>query len=112
MRECGRRDERYTSVYTRGLGVVVVCVMRACGDVQELAHLLQGMESKLLHIVIEKYQDYILLLQHDGFVLSRYVDPREIEAEISYQTGIEMPLTYQKLSLYQKALECINIRGK
>lgn len=95
-------------------GAIINCRGKACigNSRQELAHLLQGKESELLHIIIELYSDSILLLQHDGFALSRYVDPREIEAEISYQTGIEMPLTYQKLSLYQKVLECINIRGK
>jgi hypothetical protein len=93
-------------------GAIINCRGKACigNSKQELAHLLQGKESELLHVIIERYQDHILLLQHDGFALSKYVDPREIEAEISYRTGIEMPLTYQKLSLYQKTLECTNIR--
>jgi hypothetical protein len=86
-------------------GAIINCRGKACtgNEKQELAHVLQGLESKLLHIVIEQYQDSILLLQHDGFALSKYVDPREIEAEISYQTGIEMPVTYQKLSLLKKS---------
>lgn len=85
-------------------GAIINCRGKACigHPRRELGHLLQGKESELLHIVIEQYQDSILLLQHDGFALSSYVDPREIEAEISYQAGIEMPITYQKLSLIKK----------
>jgi hypothetical protein len=86
-------------------GAIINCRNKACigNEKQELAHLLQGKESELLHIVIEQYQDSMLLLQHDGFALSSYVDPREIEAEISYQTGIEMPVTYEILSLLKKS---------
>jgi hypothetical protein len=31
-----------------------------------LTHLMQGIEGRMLHTVVELYQEEILLLQHDG----------------------------------------------
>lgn len=85
-------------------GAIVNCRGKACigNPKQELSHLLSGKESELLHVVLEQYGDHVLLLQHDGFALSKYVDRREIAAEISYRTGIDMPITHEKLGLMKK----------
>jgi hypothetical protein len=82
-------------------GAIVNCRKKACigNPRQELAHLLQGLESHLLHCVIAEYGDDILIIQHDGFTASRHIEPNEIEALISYQTGIEMPVSYEALTL-------------
>ena len=66
---------------------------------RELAHLLQGMEAELLHQMIAVYESKMLIIQHDGFALSEYQDPRDIEAAISYSSGFEMPVTYGRLSI-------------
>ena len=66
---------------------------------QELAHLLQGMEAELLHQMIAVYGSEMLIIQHDGFTLSGYQDPRDIEAAISYTSGFEMPVTWERLSI-------------
>ena len=62
-------------------GAIINCRSKACHGtpIQELAHLLQGLESELLHVVIEEYGNDILIIQHDGFALADYVDPAEIE---------------------------------
>ena len=82
-------------------GAIINCRGKACsGNArQELAHLLQGMESELLHVVMQEYRDDILIIQHDGFTMSRYVDLEEIEALLSYATGIYMPVTHVELTL-------------
>ncbi|MFC1688211.1 hypothetical protein ACFL07_00950 [Pseudomonadota bacterium] len=67
--------------------------------IQELAHLLQGLEAELLHIVIKEYGKDILIIQHDGFALADYVDPAAIGTILSDRTGIDMPVTYEQLTL-------------
>ena len=82
-------------------GAIINCRGKACigNPRQELAHLLQGMESELLHVVMHEYRDDILIIQHDGFTMSRYVKPEEIEALLSSATGIYMPVTHEQLTL-------------
>ena len=82
-------------------GAIVNVRGKACNGTakQELAHLLQGMEAEVLHQMIDAYGSEMLIIQHDGFTLSSYLDRREIEAEISYSSGLEMPVTYKRLSI-------------
>ena len=82
-------------------GAIINSRGKACVGIptQELAHLLQGLESELLHVVIEEYGKDILIIQHDGFALADYVDPAEIETILSNRTGFEMPVTHEQLTL-------------
>jgi hypothetical protein len=82
-------------------GAIINCRGKACHGTpkQELAHLLQGLESELLHVVIEEYGKNILIIQHDGFALADYVDPAEIETILFDRTGFDMPVTYEHLTL-------------
>lgn len=58
-----------------------------------LAHLLQGMESKILNIVGEMYSDHIVLLQHDGWVTKSPIDRKMTENRIFEETGIKVTLS-------------------
>jgi hypothetical protein len=82
-------------------GAIINCRGKACNGtpIQKLAHLLQGLEAELLHVVIEEYGKDILIIQHDGFALVDYVDPVEIETILSNRTGFEMPVTHEHLTL-------------
>jgi len=82
-------------------GAIVNCRGKACqGNFkQELAHLLQGMEAELLHLMLAEYGSDMLIIQHDGFAMSHYVDPVEMEATILYLAEYEMPMTHDKLTL-------------
>jgi hypothetical protein len=64
---------------------------------QLLYHLLEGWESYLLQIVLREYQDHMILLHHDGWVLDTYVDPADIEELICKHTGLEMPIEHKQL---------------
>jgi len=65
---------------------------------QILAHLLQGWDAELLHLVLRRYGDNIILLQHDGWTMETYVDPAEIEALIAARTGLIMPITHTPMT--------------
>jgi hypothetical protein len=82
-------------------GAIINCRSKACHGTprQELAHLLQGLEAELLHVVIEEYGNDILIIQHDGFALADYVNPAEIETILFDRTGFDMPVTYEHLTL-------------
>jgi hypothetical protein len=62
-------------------------------DLQQLAHLLQGIESQALDAAHRLYADSIVLLQHDGFTSTRELDHRAIEQAIETATGyrLEVP---------------------
>lgn len=62
-------------------------------DLQQLAHLLQGIESQALDAAHRLYADSIVLLQHDGFTSTRELDHRAIEQAIEAATGyrLEVP---------------------
>ncbi|MFC1776930.1 hypothetical protein ACFL3I_06275 [Pseudomonadota bacterium] len=64
---------------------------------QRLSHLLQGLESEVLHLIIEQYGDRILIVQHDGWTMSEYVNPREIEELIERELGMRMPVQHRQL---------------
>jgi len=63
------------------------------------AHLIQGIEAKMLKIVVDLYPEDILLLQHDGFAASRQLDKGLIEARIKEATGIDMVLEEARIQV-------------
>lgn len=60
---------------------------------QQLAHLLQGVESVALEAAHSLYPDQIVLLQHDGFTSTSRLDSKAIEEAMFQATGyrLEMP---------------------
>ena len=67
-------------------------------EVQELAHILQGYEAKMINIAADMFPDRITLLQHDGFTSSAgNLDTDKLVAEIHRQTGLKMSLSIEKI---------------
>lgn len=66
--------------------------LKSGGKAEQLAHILQGYEAKLLNIVLEHYSPQLRLLQHDGFVSSVPIDVKMICGEIQRETGLVMQL--------------------
>ena len=66
---------------------------------QILAHLLQGIEAKMLEAVRKLYPDEILLLQHDGFASSVQLDMNKMVLAIEDATGYQMQIEEERISL-------------
>ena len=66
---------------------------------QILAHLLQGIEAKMLEAVRKLYPDEILLLQHDGFASSVRLDIGRMVLAIKEATGYQMQIEEDRISL-------------
>ncbi len=66
---------------------------------QILAHLIQGIEAKMLHTALDLYPQDILLLQHDGFAASKRLDKVTVEQAVKEATGIPMALSEDRIQL-------------
>ena len=66
---------------------------------QILAHLLQGIEAKMLGAVRQIYGDKILLLQHDGFASLVKLDTGKMEQAILTATGYKMAIEESRIAL-------------
>jgi len=64
-----------------------------------LAHLMQGIEAKMLNIVLDLYPDKILLLQHDGFVAEVQLDKQRVIKKIKEDTGFDMKLSEERIQM-------------
>jgi len=64
-----------------------------------LAHLVQGIEAWLLNTVLDKHQEDIVLLQHDGFASKSRLDIVAIKKLLKKQTGFNMPLKEDEIQL-------------
>lgn len=69
------------------------------GNPSIMAHLLQGVESKMLEAVRKLYTDEILLLQHDGFASSVRLDAKKIKQTIYEATGYSMDVEEAQIAL-------------
>lgn len=63
-----------------------------------LAHLLQGVESKMLEVVRTMHPHALVLMQHDGFSSYDKLDVKAMEDEITVQTGFIIELSEQRLN--------------
>lgn len=66
---------------------------------QILAHLLQGIEAKMLEAVRKLYPNEILLLQHDGFASSVRLDMNKMVLAVEEATGYRMKILEDRISL-------------
>jgi hypothetical protein len=64
-----------------------------------LAHLLQGVEAKMLRAVVDAFPNEVLLLQHDGFASRRRLDAAEIVGVVYAATGYRMRVDEKLLEL-------------
>jgi hypothetical protein len=68
---------------------------------QQLAHLLQGVESVALEAAHSLYPDQIVLLQHDGFTSTASLDNKAIEEAMLQATGYRLEMPVGKLVLVE-----------
>lgn len=66
---------------------------------QILAHLLQGVEAKMLETVRKLYPDDILLLQHDGFASRVQLDTGKMAERIYEATGFLMRVDEARIQI-------------
>lgn len=66
---------------------------------QILAHLLQGIEAKMLEAVRKLYPNEILLLQHDGFASAVQLDTGKMMKAIHEETGYVMQVEEKQIRL-------------
>jgi hypothetical protein len=64
-----------------------------------LAHLLQGVESKMLEVLRTLYPNRITLLQHDGFASHDRLNIKTMEDAVADQTGFVMAIEEQRLCI-------------
>jgi hypothetical protein len=55
--------------------------------VEQIAHLIQGVEATALRAAIDPYPDHIVLLQHDGFAASSRLNTADIMEAVFRATG-------------------------
>lgn len=68
-------------------------IRTTASDKQLLAHLIQGVEAKMLRTALDLYPQDIVLLQHDGFASTRPLDKARIERAIEQATGYRVELS-------------------
>ena len=64
-----------------------------------LAHILLGLEAKIMRVVVDACPDDVLLLMHDGFVARRELPSLELEDLIWRNTGLRMTLDQEQMVL-------------
>ena len=68
-------------------------------DKKILAHLLQGIESKILEIARELYQDSIILMQHDGFTSQAKLDYSRLINTVKRRLGFRIEMSEELLQI-------------
>jgi len=68
--------------------------------IQQLAHLLQGVEAAALEAAHQTYPDEIILLLHDGWVSTVELDRKVIESAIFQATGYHLEVPVGKVLSY------------
>jgi len=69
----------------------------SAGDKSVLAHILQGMEARMLQVCRLKLGNKIVLLQHDGFATTTKVSIPPLKKAIYEATGIRMQISEELL---------------
>lgn len=69
------------------------------GKPKVMAHLLQGIEAKMLEIARETFPGKILLLQHDGFTCAAPVNIKLLEKAIMQRLGYQMEFSEERLQI-------------
>ncbi|MCP4412869.1 MAG: hypothetical protein GY808_09940 [Gammaproteobacteria bacterium] len=69
-----------------------------------LAHLIQGIEAKMLRVAIKLYEKDIALLQHDGFASKAKLDKHWIIEQIAEQTGFAMGVSEEQIQVDESVI--------
>lgn len=76
------------------------CKISAAKNHKEiLAHILQGLEAKMLEMARELFADQIILLQHDGFTTLEKVDFTSLLKRIKSELGMDMKMSEELLQV-------------
>lgn len=67
--------------------------------VEQMAHLIQGVEAKALQTAIDLYPNRIVLLQHDGFAATAKLNVGAITQAVFKATGYRLELEEQRLHI-------------
>ena len=70
---------------------------------QRLAHLVQGVEARMLAVVVRMYGQHLGLVQHDGWTSAQRLDVRGMEDQIYSETGFRVRISEEQLSLPEEA---------
>lgn len=73
--------------------------IRQADDRQQLAHLLQGVESVALEAACRLYPEQVILLQHDGFSSTTKLDTRRIEEAMLAATGYRLKVEQKVITV-------------
>lgn len=68
-------------------------------DKQILAHLIQGVEARMLRAALDLYQPDIVLLQHDGFASTKQLDKGRLEQAIQQATGYSIKMEEKRIQI-------------
>ena len=106
VREGGKAIIKNQSVGRRGYiknamgcGINIETDKKPTDHKKIMAHLLQGLEAKMLEIARKTYPGKILLLQHDGFTCAAPVNIRLLEKAITTQLGYRMEFSEEQLQI-------------
>jgi len=70
---------------------------------QRLAHLVQGVEARMLAVVVRMYGQHLGLVQHDGWTSAQRLDVRGMEDQIYSEVGFRVRISEEQLSLPEEA---------
>jgi len=72
-------------------------IVPSAGQMQKMAHLIQGVEARALKCALELFPEEILLLQHDGFAARSRLDTKAVSERVSEVTGYQLLLEEVRL---------------
>ncbi|MCP4127371.1 MAG: hypothetical protein GY753_09945 [Gammaproteobacteria bacterium] len=81
-------------------------------DKKLLAHLLQGIEAKMLEMARLMFTDKIILLQHDGFTTTERVDCEPLLKRIESKLGLKMAMSEELLQTPDHLLPELEVKPK
>jgi len=75
------------------------------GSSSLMAHLLQGVEALALEVAVRAYGRKVLLLQHDGFSATEFIEPGFLTASVLEETGYDLSFDVERIKMPLESLE-------
>ena len=70
-----------------------------------MSHLLQGVEAAALEAAIRACDGKVLLLQHDGFTATEFIDPNMLEQKVLEATGYDLTFEVEQIQIPMADIE-------
>ena len=70
-----------------------------------MAHLLQGVEAVALEAAVRTCSDHVVLLQHDGFTATRFVEPAMLSKAVLNETGYDLSFEVEAIVSPMEAIK-------